>query len=192
MFISKQNPQAMNKNIGIIIGSLRKDSLNRRMANAILKEINKSFNYQEINISDLAFYNEDIDQGTPPMSYINFRNSLDRHDAFLFFTPEYNRSIPAVLKNALDVGSRPYAENKWDNKPAGIISVSPSTIGAFGANHHLRQCCTFLNIPVLQQPEMYIGSAHTLLDENGIIKSNQTRDFLQAFMNSFELWVSKF
>lgn len=112
-------------------------------------------------------------------------------DAVLFVTPEYNRSIPAVLKNALDVASRPYGESVWSGKPAAIISQSPGGIAGFGANHHLRQVLTFLNMPIVQQPEAYIGSVHELLDENGKLNGD-TADFLQGFVNEFVELIKKY
>lgn len=182
----------MSKRIGILVGSLRKDSFNKKFAENLVGIFNKKNNYEFINIAELPFYNEDIDQGNPPESYVTFRNALASFDAFLIFTPEYNRSIPAVLKNALDVGSRPYGQSKWDGKPAGIVSVSPGAISGFGANHHLRQCLTFLNMPALQQPEMYIGNVTKVLDDNGKINSENTEKLCQKFVDAFESWIEKF
>lgn len=182
----------MSKRIGILIGSLRKESFNKKIAENLVQILNKKYSSEFVTISDLPFYNEDIDQGNPPDKYVNFRNTIASFDAFLFFTPEYNRSIPAVLKNALDVGSRPYGQNKWDGKPAAIVSVSPGNISGFGANHHLRQCLTFLNMPCLQQPEMYIGNVTKLLDEKGHIQSEQTEKLCQKFIQAFETWIERF
>ena len=182
----------MSKNIGILIGSLRKDSFNRKVAENMLEMFDKSNHCEFVNITDLPLYNEDIDQDNPPASYSSYREKLSSFDAFLFFTPEYNRSMPAVLKNALDVGSRPYGKSKWDGKPAGIISVSPGAIGAFGANHHLRQCLTFLNMHPLQQPEMYIGNVTQILDDNGKINSEESIKLFKNFVSAFEEWIEKF
>ena len=182
----------MSKRIGILVGSLRKESFNKKIAQNLVELLDKKYSYEFLNIGDLPLYNEDIDQENPPSTYVNFRNNLTSLDAFLFFTPEYNRSIPAVLKNALDVGSRPYGKSKWDGKPAAIVSVSPGAISGFGANHHLRQCLTFLNMPTLQQPEMYIGHVTDLLDEDGTIKSNSTTDLCKKFIQAFERWIEKF
>jgi chromate reductase len=112
-------------------------------------------------------------------------------DAVLFVTPEYNRSVPGVLKNAIDVGSRPYGQSAWDGKPGAVVSVSPGALGAFGANHHLRQSLVFLNVPVLQQPEAYIGGAADLFDASGKLKNDSTRDFLKKLMQSFAAWIEK-
>jgi chromate reductase len=109
----------------------------------------------------------------------------------LFVTPEYNRSVPAPLKNAIDVGSRPYGQSVWDKKPAAVVSVSPGAIGAFGANHHLRQSLVFLNMPTMQQPEAYIGGADKLFDASGKITNDGTRDFLTKFMAAYAAWVEK-
>jgi len=107
----------------------------------------------------------------------------------LFITPEYNRSIPAVLKNAIDVGSRPYGESVWDGKPGAVLSVSPGALGGFGANHHLRQSLVFLNVPTMQQPEAYIGNAAKLFDGSGNLNNDSIMDFITKFMHAFEVWV---
>ena len=108
----------------------------------------------------------------------------------LFVTPEYNRSVPGVLKNAIDVGSRPYGKSAWDGKPGAVVSVSPGAIGGFGANHHLRQSLVFLNMPAMQQPEAYIGGADKLFDASGKLTNDGTREFLQKFMAAFAAWIA--
>ena len=112
-------------------------------------------------------------------------------DAVLFVTPEYNRSVPGVLKNAIDVGSRPYGQSAWEGKPGAVISVSPGGIGAFGANHHLRQSLVFLNVPAMQQPEAYIGQAGDLFDEQGNLKNDKRREFFTKFMQAFAAWIEQ-
>ena len=109
----------------------------------------------------------------------------------LFVTPEYNRSVPGVLKNAIDIGSRPYGQSAWDGKPGGVISASPGNIGGFGANHHLRQSLVFLNIPVLQQPEAYISGVDKLFDEQGGIANDSTRGFLSKYLTTFATWIDR-
>ena len=147
---------------------------------------------EELEIGELAIYNQDLDdEGTPPVSWTAFRESLKKFDAVLFITPEYNRSVPALLKNALDVGSRPYGQNAWDGKPGAVVSVSPGGLSGFGANHHLRQSLVFLNVPVMQQPEAYIGNAATLFNDRGVLINEDTREFLQKFIDSFVVWVQK-
>ncbi len=176
--------------IAVIVGSLRKESVNRKMARTLISLAPQSLDLEILEIGKLQMYNEDFD-AAPPAEWIEFRNNLSDFDGVLFVTPEYNRSIPAVLKNALDVGSRPYGESVWNGKPGAIVSVSPGPIGGFGANHHLRQILTFLNIPAMQQPEAYIGNAYSLFDENGSLVNDKTRVFLQGFMNDFADWVSR-
>lgn len=183
----------MSKKIGLIVGSLRKESFNRKVANILIKMTSEAskHSYNILEIGHLPFYNQDFDEEGSPKSIADFRQEVDSYDAFIFFTPEYNRSIPAVLKNALDVASRPYGQSKWNGKPAAIVSVSIGAIGGFGANHHLRQCFTFLNMPALQQPEMYIGNITKLLDEEGGFKEQQTIDLFQSFIKAFEQWIEK-
>lgn len=182
----------MSKKIGILVGSLRRESFNKKIAENLVQLLDKKYSYEFVQIGDLPLYNEDIDHDNPPKVYSTFRDKLSSCDAFLFFTPEYNRSIPAVLKNALDVGSRPYGNSKWDGKPAAIVSVSPGAISGFGANHHLRQCLTFLNMPTLQQPEMYIGNVTQILDDDGKIKSENTNELCKKFIKAFEGWMEMF
>lgn len=176
--------------IGIIVGSLRKQSYNKKIAAFILEQASHKFNYHIIEIGDLPLYNQDFDdEGNPPESYIRFRKEIAGLDAVLFITPEYNRSVPAVLKNAIDVGSRPYGKNKWDGKPGAIISSSTGVYGAFGANHHIRQSLVFVNIYPMQQPEAYLGNIKDCIGENGKIELQKTKDFLLSFKKAFEQWV---
>jgi chromate reductase len=144
-----------------------------------------------VEIGQLPFYNQDIERviDPPPGPWTAFRERVKVADAVLFVTPEYNRSVPAVLKNALDVGSRPYGNSVWDRKPGAIISGSPGAMGAFGANHHLRQSLVFLNVPTMQQPEAYVGHAYKLFDEHGKLTNDETRMFLQQFMQAFANWI---
>jgi chromate reductase len=121
---------------------------------------------------------------------VRFRERIAAADGILFCTPEYNRGVPGVLKNAIDVGSRPYGQSVWDKKPAAIISASPGAIGGFGANHHLRQSLVFLNVPAMAQPEAYLGGADKLFDAQGKLASDGTRKFLRDFMQAFAAWVA--
>ena len=179
-----------NKKIGILVGSLRKESFSRKIAKALMAMTPAGFEMEEVEIGDLAMYNQDLDdEGTPPESWTTFRKTVKQFDAILFVTPEYNRSVPPVLKNALDVGSRPYGENMWDGKPGAVVSVSPGGLSGFGANHHLRQSLVFLNVPTLQQPEAYIGNASTLFDSSGALVNEGTREFLHKFMEAFSSWI---
>ncbi|MFT4173542.1 MAG: NAD(P)H-dependent oxidoreductase [Rhodocyclaceae bacterium] len=178
------------RNVAVLVGSLRKESFNRKMALALADLAQPAGLALEIlDIGELPLYNQDLDEGTPPAPWTAFRQKVKAADAVLFVTPEYNRSIPGVLKNALDVGSRPYGSSAWDGKPGAVVSVSPGALGAFGANHHLRQCLVFLNVPAMQQPEAYIGNAGSLFEANGKIASDSTRDFLTRFTTAFAAWI---
>lgn len=180
----------MAKKIGVFVGSLRKDSFNRKMANALVAIAPDTMKMELIDISGLSIYNQDLDDN-PPSSWVEFKNKIKSCDGILFVTPEYNRSIPGVLKNALDIGSRPYGQSAWNGKPGAVISVSPGAIGGFGANHHLRQCLVFLNVPTMQQPEAYIGNASKLFNEKGEIANDQTREFAGQFIQAFSRWVEQ-
>ena len=181
------------KTVGIVVGSLRKGAFSKSIADCISKMLEKDFNVKMINISNLAIFNQDFDdEGTTPKEWTAFREEVKNSDAFLFVTPEYNRSIPPVLKNALDIASRPYGQNVWGGKPGAIVSVSPGGTGGFGANHHLRQTMSFLNIYMLQQPEMYIGNVTTLLDDKGNVINKDTIKFFQSFTDEYTKWVDRF
>jgi chromate reductase len=182
----------MNKSIGIFVGSLRKNSYSRKIAAETADMLPQGFDAKIIELGDLAMYNQDLDDnGNPPKAWTDFRSAVKLVDAVLFVTPEYNRSIPAVLKNALDIGSRPYGQNVWEGKPGAVISVSPGKTGGFGANHVLRQAVVFLNILMMQQPEAYVGSVSDALDENGHITDTRTREFLQVFAGAFGDWINR-
>jgi len=176
-------------NVCVLVGSLRKASFNGMLANALISLAPSAMKFDIVEIGQLPFYNEDLDTAAPPEQWIAFRERIKAADAILFVTPEYNRSVPAVLKNALDVGSRPYGRSVWDRKPGAIVSGSPGAIGAFGANHHLRQSLVFLNVPTLQQPEAYLGHVDKLFDEQGKIASESTSKFLAGFMQAFAKWA---
>ncbi len=175
--------------IAVLVGSLRKESFNRKMAKALMKLGPDSLNCEMIEIGGLPLYNQDLDDN-PPTAWTEFRERIKKFDGILFVTPEYNRSVPAVLKNAIDVGSRPQGKSVWNGKPGAVVSVSPGAIGGFGANHHLRQSLVFLNVPAMQQPEAYIGNAASLFDEDGELVSDSTREFAGKFMQAFAAWVA--
>lgn len=178
--------------VGILVGSLRKDSFSKKIAQNVAPLFPEGYETEMIEIGHLPLYNQDYDdENKVPEAYTTFRTTMQAIDAVLFVTPEYNRSVPSVLKNALDVGSRPYGSSVWDGKPAAIISQSPGNLSAFGANHHLRQSLVFLNMPILQQPEAYLGNVAELLDENGHLKNEGTRGFLQTFVDAFIELIKK-
>jgi chromate reductase, NAD(P)H dehydrogenase (quinone) len=178
------------RKVAVIVGSLRKGSYNRMMAHALAGVAPPSLELEIVEIGQLPLYNQDEDSD-PPAAWTAFRQRIRAADAVLFVTPEYNRSVPGVLKNAIDVGSRPYGSNAWEGKPAAIVSVSPGAIGGFGANHHLRQSLVFLNIPPLQQPEAYIGGAAALFDSEGKLTNPGTSAFLKKFMEAFAVMIEK-
>lgn len=180
----------MPSNVAVFVGSLRKASFTRMVAKALIETAPASLHCEIAEIGDLPLYNEDLDTDKPPAPWRRVRDAVKAADAILFTTPEYNRSVPGGLKNAIDVASRPHGENAWDGKPTGVVSVTPYKLGAFGANHALRQTFVFLNMPVMQQPEAYIGGAGALF-ENGKLKNEETRKFLADFMMEFERWIGK-
>jgi chromate reductase len=176
------------RNVAVIVGSSRKDSINRKVANALVELAPEELKLSIVEIEQLPMYNQDRED-QPPAEWRAFRERIMAVDAVLFVTPEHNRSVPAVLKNAIDIGSRPYGKSVWSGKPGAVVSASPGAIGGFGANHHLRQSLVFLDIPTMAQPEAYIGGADKLFDATGKLISDATRTFLQAFMQAYAAWV---
>ncbi len=174
--------------IAVIVGSLRKESFNLKTAKALIAFAPESLALEILNIADLPMFNEDL-EATPPKEWVAFKEQISAADGLLFLTPEYNRSVPGVLKNAIDVGSRPYGKNSWNGKPAAIASVSIGPISGFGANHHLRQSLVFVNVHTMAQPEAYIGGAAALFDDNGKLNNDSTKEFLRSFMEAFEKWI---
>ena len=184
--------ESMTKKIAVFVGSLRKESYNRKMAKALTEFAPEYLNLEIIEIGGLPLYNQDYDdEGRPPSEWTAFREQIKPFDGVLFVTPEYNRSVPGVLKNAIDVGSRPYGQSIWGGKPGAVMTVSPGAIGGFGANHHLRQSLVFLDVPAMQQPEAYIGNAAAIFNDRGELTSEPTRAFLAQYMDSFARWVAK-
>lgn len=174
--------------IGILVGSLRQQSFNRKVALTLIKLAPPPLDMKLIEIGNLPFFNQDL-EAAPPKEWITFREQLMPLDGFLIVTPEYNRSVPAALKNALDVGSRPYGKSLWNAKPCAIVSASIGAIGGFGANHHLRQSMVFLNTPCLQQPEVYLSYVDKLFNETGDLINEDTKTFLSQFMQTYAEWV---
>ncbi len=181
--------EVLTMKLGIIVGSLRRASFSRKIAENVVKLLPSGMTAEWIPI-DMPIYNQDLDDdGTPPQAWTDFRARVKSCDAYLFVTPEYNRTLPPVIKNALDIGSRPYGQNVWGGgKKGAVISVSPGAIGGFGANHALRQAVVFLDITMLQQPEMYIGGVAKLLDKDGGVNEG-TASFLQQFVTRFTEFI---
>ena len=177
--------------IAVLVGSLRRESFTRKYARALIELAQGSLQMEIVEIGDLPLYNQDFDdENRPPAAWVAFRDAIRPVQGVLFATAEYNRSVPGVLKNAIDVGSRPYGKSVWSGKPCGVVSVSPGAIGGFGANHHLRQSLVFLDMPVLQQPEAYVGRADKALTD-GKVTNAETRDFLAKFLAAFTAWVER-
>jgi len=178
----------MAQNVAVLVGSLRKASFSRRAAHMLVALAPPGMQCRLVEIGELPPYNQDLDEA-PPQAWVMFREQIRTAEAVLFVTPEYNRSVPGVLKNAIDVGSRPYGSSVWNGKPGAVMSISPGAIGGFGANHHLRQSMVFLNVPMMQQPEAYIGGAANLFDEAGAVTNEGTRKFFENFMTAFSAWI---
>jgi len=177
-------------NVAVLVGSLRKESFNRKMANALLGMAPPSLALEIVEIRNLPLYNQD-DDANPPAASAAFKTRIQQADAALFVTPEYNRSVPGVLKNAIDIASRPYGKSAWSGKPAAVVSVSPGALGAFGANHHLRQSLVFLDMPCMQQPEIYLGHADKLFDRDGKLADDSVRALLGKFATAFGAWIDR-
>ncbi len=176
--------------VAVIVGSLRKEAFSLRIANALAKMAPPSLKLDIVTLHGLSFFNQDL-EANPPADWVAFRDKIRPVDAVLFVTPEYNRSVPGVLKNAIDVGSRPYGQSVFNGKPGGVISNSPGAIGGFGANHHLRQSLMFLNIAILQQPEAYVGGVGDAFGADGELVKDSLRDFLGNYLTAFAAWIAQ-
>ncbi|THD78811.1 MAG: NAD(P)H-dependent oxidoreductase [Phenylobacterium sp.] len=177
------------RNVAVLVGSLRKDSVSRKLAKAFAALAPANLKFDIVEIGDLPHFDQDL-ESDPPAAWTAFRDRVAGADAVLFVTPEFNRSVPGALKNAIDVGSRPYGQSVWNGKPGAVISLSPGTVGGFGANHHLRQSLVFLNVPLLSQ-EAYIGGAFALFGETGELVNDSTIDFLRAYAAAFADWIER-
>lgn len=177
--------------VAVIVGSLRKESWNRKLALALIKLAPPSLKLEIVEIGKLPLYNQDPDdEGKSLPEWTQFRETMKNYDAVLFVTPEYNRSVPAALKNAIDVGSRPYGQSIWSGLPCAVISSSPGAISGFGANQHLRQSFVFLDMPCMQQPEAYLGHIENFFNKDSTVKE-ENKEFLTKILESFKLWVEK-
>ncbi|MHB1329102.1 MAG: NADPH-dependent FMN reductase [Gemmatimonadales bacterium] len=181
----------MRRTVGVFVGSLRSGSFTRKVAQVLAGLAPSGLALEVIEIGQLPLYNPDLDGADPPAAWTAFRGAVRPLDALLFVTPEYNRSLPAALKNALDVGSRPSKQSVWDGKPGAVVSVSPGALGGFGAHHHLRQTLAHLNVSTLAQPELYLGGVADLLDESGALTKDSTRALLTRFLGTFAVWIER-
>jgi chromate reductase len=177
--------------VAVIVGSLRKDSASRKIAQAIAALAPQTLSFNFVEIGDLPHYDQDLETETPPAAWTRFRDEVAEADAVLFVTPEYNRSFPGFLKNAIDVGSRPWGKAVWNEKPAAVVSTSAGALGGFGANHQLRQALSFFNMPLLGQPEAYIGNSLSLFDEAGALTDDTTADFLRNLGGAFARLIAR-
>lgn len=180
----------MSYEVGVIIGSLSKDSINRKLFRGLVGLAPKSLKLIEIPIGNLSLYNRDLDSDYPPAARA-FKTAVTEVDALIFVTPEYNRSIPGVLKNAIDWGSRPSGKNSFDKKPSGIIGTSSGAIGTALGQQHLRSILSYLNCPQLSQPEAYIQFHDNLIAENGEVTNKSTAEFLSKWLSAFEEFIGK-
>ena len=180
----------MPKQIGYIVGSLRKDSYNRKLAQALIKLGPAEFTFKELRIHDLPLYNQDDDKSQAP-EVQRLKSELRAVDAVMFVTAEYNRSIPGVLKNAIDHASRPYGQSAWSGKPAGIVGISIGAVGTAVAQAHLREALGYLDMPTLGQPEVYLMHKEGFFDEAGNIANADTRKFLHGWMDKYAAWVKR-
>ncbi len=178
------------RNVAVLVGSLRKASFSRKFANALIAMAPATLKLEIVEIGQLPLYNQD-DDANPPAASAAFKQQVQKADAVLFITPEYNRSVPGVLKNAIDIASRPYGHSAWAGKPGAVISNSPGVIGGFGANHALRQSLVFLNVPAMPQPEAYIGGVAAMFDDRGTLTNDSTREFLLKFLAAFAQWIER-
>lgn len=173
--------------IAVIVGSLRKDSLNRQLANALMALASSELSFTHVPLGDLPLYNQD-DDANPAPSVIRFKTTIKQAQGLLFLAPEYNRSIPGVLKNALDHASRPYGQSVWAGKPAGVLGISVGSIGTALAQQHLRNILAYLDVPTLGQPEAFIQTKEGLFDEAGNLGAD-SKKFLQTWMDRYTAWI---
>ena len=177
--------------IAIIVGSLRKDSFNRRLARAVEKLAPAELIFEHVQIDDLPLYSQDFDAAYPAVA-TRLKKEVESADGLLFVTPEYNRSIPGVLKNAIDIASRPWRTNSFAGKPAGVIGTSIGATGTALAQQHLRNVLVFLDVPVMPQPEVFIQFKDGLIADDGTIANDSTQKFLQGFVDKYVVWVKRF
>ena len=178
------------RKIAVLVGSLRKDSFTRKLAKNMMLLAPPTLELEIVEIGELPMYNQDLETDAPPPAWREFRERINAVDGVLFCTPEYNRSLPGALKNAIDVGSRPYGQAAWTGKPCAVASNSPGALGGFGANHAVRQTLVFLNMPCMQMPEAYIGGIAGKFDGERLTDDG-LRSVLQQFMECFATWVER-
>lgn len=182
----------MKRDVGLIVGSLRKGAYSSLMAKAVKELAPPSLSFTDIPIGELPLYNQDLETDSPPAAWTRFREQVKRTDAVLFVTPEYNRGMPGALKNAIDVGSRPWGQSVWKGRPTAVISVTPGALGAMAAHQQLRVTLSVLESPTLPGPEVYIPGAAGLFDEEGKLKNEDTKKILTTLLQGLETWIARF
>lgn len=182
----------MSISVGMIVGSLRQAAYTRYLERAAMEAAPSSWKTTDIGIGDLPLYNQDLETASPPPAWTTFRAAMAQVDAVVIITPEYNRGMPGALKNAFDVGSRPWGKSIWNGKPSAVLSLTPGALGAMSAHQQVRHTLSVLNSPTMPGPEVYLHSAASLFEENGKLKSAETRDILTKFLQHFEVWVGRF
>ncbi len=180
------------KNIALIVGSLRQGAYTRLVAQALVELAPSTLQLNEAGIGDLPFYNQDLETESPPAPWQTFRDRIRNADAVLFVTPEYNRGMPGVLKNAIDVGSRPLKESVWRGKPALVVSQTPGRLGAMSAHQQLRLTLSVIGSPVMPAPEVYLPEVAKLFGPDGKLAAADTRQLLTSVLNDFEVWIGRF
>ena len=178
------------RRVAVLIGSLRKDAFSRRLAEALQSLQPASLELELIGL-DMPLYNQDLETEDPPAAWTVFRKRVAACDAVLFVSPEYNRGMPAAVKNAIDVGSRPYGKGVVNGKPCAVASNSPGAIGGFGANHQIRQSVVFLDMPMMQQPELYLGQVDKAIEAGGKVVNDSTKQLLEKFLAKFADWIER-
>lgn len=181
--------KVMTTKVAVLVGSLRKDSYNRRLAQALEKLAPDDFKFNFIQIDDLPLYNQDFDSDYPAV-YTRLKQDIEAADAVLLVTPEYNRSFPGVIKNAVDIASRPWGTNSFAGKPAGLIGISIGAIGTAVAQQHMRTVLSYLDVRTMNSPEAYLTNSEGMFDADGAIADANMRQFLQGWMDNFVAWVT--
>jgi chromate reductase, NAD(P)H dehydrogenase (quinone) len=179
------------RRVAVLVGSLRKDAYSLQVAEALRALAPPTLHFERVEIGSLPFYNHDLETDHPPPQWVEFRNAVRAADAILFVTPEYNRGVPAPLKNAVDVGSRPMGKSVWDGKPYGIVSSSPGPIGGFGANHQLRQNLSYFGMALLHQPEMYLSGVNKIVAPGGAVTDDKARELFTKYLAAFAGWIER-
>jgi chromate reductase len=177
-------------NVAVIVGSLRKESFTRKVANALAKLAPDTLKLNLVTLNDISFFNQDL-EAAPPADWLAFREKLQKSDGIVFITPEYNRSIPGVLKNAIDVGSRPYGKSSFNGKPTGIVSNSPGPLGGVSAAKHLQNILPGIAGPIMQQPEIYLNGVGDAFDDKGELTKDSLRMVLKQYIDAFAMHVEK-